>query len=55
MVILMSYNKQNSPKTKNKEIHIIVKNKPEQESTKQKTKELSKFLSETWHIQINSK
>lgn len=47
----------NKPKgngTKKEDITVEVVNKPTEKETEQKTKELSDFLSRTWHEKINS-
>ena len=48
----MRNNKQDKTKSN---IKVTVKNKPDEKTSKQKIKELSEFLSNAWHIKINSK
>ncbi len=38
-----------------RDIQVVVLNNPTKEQAKQKIKELSDFLSKTWHIPIKSK
>ena len=42
-------------KSKEKEIKVVVINKPTKEETIKKIKELSVYLSEVWNVQTNAK
>ena len=51
---LVSQNKGSTSTSKANEINVVIKNKPEKNETENKIKELSEFLSNTWHMPINS-
>ena len=50
---IVSSVKSNAPKAKDIKIRVNAKNKPSKDVSKKKTKELSEFLSKTWHVPIN--
>lgn len=49
-----SHKRQEQDKNKSNEMKIKPINKPTKEGSRKKTKELSEFLSKTWHIPIHS-